>query len=171
MKKTPEPSSPVKTVDDDEDDDDETPPPVVAPRPEHTKSVRAIFSHISSSPTSKLLLVLLSYLLLFFQVYTRPSMIDPLPPPVTSPDSEVASKAVDRQRPKKGKMTDEEIMDKLSTSRHDCVREVLHVVSLLKTYVLSLCSHRNYSQHWRSKKEVYSIRKDRPRVGKSHESQ
>ncbi|KAI2650720.1 Serine/threonine-protein kinase PAK 2 [Labeo rohita] len=87
VKKTPEPSSPVKTVDDDEDDDDEeTPPPVVAPRPEHTKSV-----------------------------YTRPSVIDPLPPPVTSPDSEVASKATDRQRPKKGKMTDEEIMDKLRT--------------------------------------------------------
>ncbi|RXN20819.1 serine threonine- kinase PAK 2 [Labeo rohita] len=48
-------------------------------------------------------------------VYTRPSVIDPLPPPVTSPDSEVASKATDRQRPKKGKMTDEEIMDKLRT--------------------------------------------------------
>uniref|UniRef100_A0A671N087 non-specific serine/threonine protein kinase n=1 Tax=Sinocyclocheilus anshuiensis TaxID=1608454 RepID=A0A671N087_9TELE len=48
-------------------------------------------------------------------VYTRPSVIDPIPPPVTSPDSEVASKAGDRQRPKKGKMTDEEIMDKLRT--------------------------------------------------------
>uniref|UniRef100_A0A673NEA2 non-specific serine/threonine protein kinase n=1 Tax=Sinocyclocheilus rhinocerous TaxID=307959 RepID=A0A673NEA2_9TELE len=34
---------------------------------------------------------------------------------MTSPDSEVASKATDRQRPKKGKMTDEEIMDKLRT--------------------------------------------------------
>uniref|UniRef100_A0A8C2Q499 non-specific serine/threonine protein kinase n=1 Tax=Cyprinus carpio TaxID=7962 RepID=A0A8C2Q499_CYPCA len=87
VKKTPEPSSPIKTVDDDEDDDDEeTPPPVVAPRPEHTKSV-----------------------------YTRPSVIDPIPAPVTSPDSEVASKATDRQRPKKGKMTDDEIMDKLRT--------------------------------------------------------
>uniref|UniRef100_A0A671RIA7 non-specific serine/threonine protein kinase n=1 Tax=Sinocyclocheilus anshuiensis TaxID=1608454 RepID=A0A671RIA7_9TELE len=87
VKKTPEPSSPIKTVDDDEDDDDEeTPPPVVAPRPEHTKSV-----------------------------YTRPSVIDPIPAPVTSPDSEVVSKATDRQRPKKGKMTDEEIMDKLRT--------------------------------------------------------
>uniref|UniRef100_A0A673NHT4 non-specific serine/threonine protein kinase n=1 Tax=Sinocyclocheilus rhinocerous TaxID=307959 RepID=A0A673NHT4_9TELE len=70
----------------DHDDDVETPPPVVVPRPEHTKSV-----------------------------YTRPSVIDPIPAPVTSPDSEVASKATDRQRPKKGKMTDEEIMDKLRT--------------------------------------------------------
>ncbi len=41
VKKSPEPSSPIKAVDDDEEDDDEeTPPPVVAPRPEHTKSVR-----------------------------------------------------------------------------------------------------------------------------------
>uniref|UniRef100_A0A8C1TF24 non-specific serine/threonine protein kinase n=1 Tax=Cyprinus carpio TaxID=7962 RepID=A0A8C1TF24_CYPCA len=48
-------------------------------------------------------------------VYTRPSVIDPIPAPVTSPDSEVASKATDRQRPKKGKMTDDEIMDKLRT--------------------------------------------------------
>ncbi|XP_056303631.1 serine/threonine-protein kinase PAK 2b isoform X1 [Danio aesculapii] len=93
-KKTPEPTSPVKAVndedndedEDDDDDDEETPPPVVAPRPEHTKSV-----------------------------YTRPSVIDPLPPPVTSPESDAASKATDRQRPKKGKMTDEEIMDKLRT--------------------------------------------------------
>uniref|UniRef100_A0A8C1B584 non-specific serine/threonine protein kinase n=2 Tax=Cyprinus carpio TaxID=7962 RepID=A0A8C1B584_CYPCA len=73
-------------LDDSHDDDEETPPPVVAPRPEHTKSV-----------------------------YTRPSVIDPIPAPVTSPDSEVASKATDRQRPKKGKMTDDEIMDKLRT--------------------------------------------------------
>lgn len=37
-KKGTEPSSPnIKDIDD--DDDDEAPPPVVAPRPEHTKSV------------------------------------------------------------------------------------------------------------------------------------
>ncbi|XP_028994473.1 serine/threonine-protein kinase PAK 2-like [Betta splendens] len=61
---------------DGEDDDDDTPPPIVAPRPEHTKSV-----------------------------YTR-SVIDPLPPP---------DKAADKQKKKGGKMTDEEIMDKLRT--------------------------------------------------------
>uniref|UniRef100_A0A8C9XS11 non-specific serine/threonine protein kinase n=1 Tax=Sander lucioperca TaxID=283035 RepID=A0A8C9XS11_SANLU len=78
-----EPSSPnIKDIDD--DDDDETPPPVVAPRPEHTKSV-----------------------------YTR-SVIDPIPAPSTCPDGESASKAADRQK-KKGKMSDEEIMDKLRT--------------------------------------------------------
>uniref|UniRef100_A0A667Z7K5 non-specific serine/threonine protein kinase n=1 Tax=Myripristis murdjan TaxID=586833 RepID=A0A667Z7K5_9TELE len=82
-KKGTEPSSPnIKDIDD--DDDDETPPPVVAPRPEHTKSV-----------------------------YTR-SVIDPIPAPVTCPDGDAASKAVDRQK-KKGKMSDEEIMDKLRT--------------------------------------------------------
>uniref|UniRef100_A0A671VBF1 non-specific serine/threonine protein kinase n=1 Tax=Sparus aurata TaxID=8175 RepID=A0A671VBF1_SPAAU len=65
----------------DDDDDDDTPPPIVAPRPEHTKSV-----------------------------YTR-SVIDPIP----APEGDAASKAADRQKKKPGKMTDEEIMDKLRT--------------------------------------------------------
>lgn len=60
---------------DDDEDDDEAPPPIVAPRPEHTKSV-----------------------------YTR-SVIEPLPP--------VEGDAAAKRR--KGKMTDEEIMDKLRT--------------------------------------------------------
>uniref|UniRef100_A0AAQ4Q4M1 non-specific serine/threonine protein kinase n=1 Tax=Gasterosteus aculeatus aculeatus TaxID=481459 RepID=A0AAQ4Q4M1_GASAC len=67
--------------DGDDDDDDDTPPPVVAPRPEHTKSV-----------------------------YTR-SVIDPLP----ASEVDGASKAADRQKKKGGKMTDEEIMEKLRT--------------------------------------------------------
>lgn len=46
------------------------------------------------------------------QVYTR-SVIDPIPAPSTCLDGEAASKAADRQK-KKGKMSDEEIMDKLS---------------------------------------------------------
>ena len=38
MKKGSEPSSAnIKNIDD--EDDDEAPPPIVAPRPEHTKSV------------------------------------------------------------------------------------------------------------------------------------
>uniref|UniRef100_A0A8C9XSF9 non-specific serine/threonine protein kinase n=1 Tax=Sander lucioperca TaxID=283035 RepID=A0A8C9XSF9_SANLU len=47
------------------------------------------------------------------EVYTR-SVIDPIPAPSTCPDGESASKAADRQK-KKGKMSDEEIMDKLRT--------------------------------------------------------
>lgn len=43
----------------------------------------------------------------FHQVYTR-SVIDPLPAPEGD-----ASKAADRQKKKGGKMTDEEIMEKL----------------------------------------------------------
>ncbi|XP_062849769.1 serine/threonine-protein kinase PAK 2a [Trichomycterus rosablanca] len=60
-----------------DDDDDEAPPPVVAPRPDHTKSI-----------------------------LTRPSMIDPIPPP---------DKSADKQKKGKGKMSDEEIMEKLRT--------------------------------------------------------
>lgn len=40
-------------------------------------------------------------------------MIDPIPAPSACPDGDAASKAAERQK-KKGKMTDEEIMDKLS---------------------------------------------------------
>uniref|UniRef100_A0A672G0J4 non-specific serine/threonine protein kinase n=1 Tax=Salarias fasciatus TaxID=181472 RepID=A0A672G0J4_SALFA len=42
------------------------------------------------------------------------SVIDPIPAPSTCPDKDAASKAADRQK-KKGKMSDEEIMDKLRT--------------------------------------------------------
>lgn len=42
-------------------------------------------------------------------MYTR-SVIDPIP----APESDAASKAADRQKKKGGKMTDEEIMEKLS---------------------------------------------------------
>uniref|UniRef100_A0AAY5KWS1 non-specific serine/threonine protein kinase n=1 Tax=Esox lucius TaxID=8010 RepID=A0AAY5KWS1_ESOLU len=63
---------------DDDDDGDEAPPPIVAPRPEHTKSV-----------------------------YTR-SVIDPLPPP-----PEVDSASNRNKKKQQGKMTDEEIMEKL----------------------------------------------------------
>ncbi|KAF5902433.1 serine/threonine-protein kinase PAK 1, partial [Clarias magur] len=90
----------VATVSEDEDEDEATPPPVIAPRPEHTKSI-----------------------------YTR-SVIEPLPPtpvkdapqsPVSPPPAEGGSaapaasstttRAVDKNRKKK--MSDEEILEKL----------------------------------------------------------
>ncbi|NXJ66664.1 PAK1 kinase, partial [Rostratula benghalensis] len=87
----------VPSVSEDEDDeDDAAPPPVIAPRPEHTKSI-----------------------------YTR-SVIDPLPPPTrdaaTSPISspsenstaapEMLVRNTEKQK-KKPKMSDEEILEKL----------------------------------------------------------
>lgn len=48
------------------------------------------------------------YVFVFSQVYTR-SVIDPIP----APDSDAASRA-DKLKKKGGKMTDEEIMEKLS---------------------------------------------------------
>ncbi|CAM2095605.1 unnamed protein product [Caretta caretta] len=88
----------VPPVSEDEDDeDDAAPPPVIAPRPEHTKSV-----------------------------YTR-SVIEPLPPPPTrdvatspiSPPSENNTASPDtmtrntEKQKKKPKMSDEEILEKL----------------------------------------------------------
>ncbi|XP_008942034.1 PREDICTED: serine/threonine-protein kinase PAK 1 isoform X3 [Merops nubicus] len=91
------PTPAVPSVSEDEDDeDDAAPPPVIAPRPEHTKSI-----------------------------YTR-SVIDPLPPPTrdvaTSPisspaeNSTMASDMLVRnteKQKKKPKMSDEEILEKL----------------------------------------------------------
>ncbi|XP_048400219.1 serine/threonine-protein kinase PAK 3 isoform X1 [Stegostoma tigrinum] len=85
--------------DDDDDDDDNMPPPVIAPRPEHTKSI-----------------------------FTR-SVIEPIVPvapvkdvttsPVTTPPGNITTslnsqlcRNTDKQR-KKSKMTDEEILEKL----------------------------------------------------------
>ncbi|KAL1022228.1 hypothetical protein UPYG_G00023950 [Umbra pygmaea] len=73
-------SSPLSNKGDDDDDDGDEPPPVVAPRPEHTRSV-----------------------------YTK-SVIDPLPPP-----PEVDSASNRNKKKQQGKMTDEEIMEKLRT--------------------------------------------------------
>uniref|UniRef100_A0A674P255 non-specific serine/threonine protein kinase n=1 Tax=Takifugu rubripes TaxID=31033 RepID=A0A674P255_TAKRU len=107
VSKGTEPSSAnIKDIDD--DDDDETPPPVVAPRPEHTKSV-----------------------------YTR-SVIDPIPAPNPCVDGDVASKAADRQK-KKGKMSDEEIMDKLSQTTRTfpgCTVAVGHGVCLCVSFLM-----------------------------------
>ncbi|MEE6511933.1 hypothetical protein FKM82_018818 [Ascaphus truei] len=88
----------VPPVSEDEDDEDEAaPPPVVAPRPEHTKSI-----------------------------YTR-SVIEPLPPaptkdvatsPISTPSensstpAEAAAKNTEKTK-KKAKMSDEEILEKL----------------------------------------------------------
>uniref|UniRef100_A0A4W3GY45 non-specific serine/threonine protein kinase n=1 Tax=Callorhinchus milii TaxID=7868 RepID=A0A4W3GY45_CALMI len=92
---------PVSEDEDEEEEEEEVvPPPVIAPRPEHTKSI-----------------------------YTR-SVIDPFPPPPTkdaatspisaTPDTSSAlggtlPRNTDKQR-KKTKMTDEEIVEKLSMS-------------------------------------------------------
>ncbi|KAL4646965.1 serine/threonine-protein kinase PAK 1 [Arapaima gigas] len=88
----------VATVSEDEDEDEATPPPVIAPRPEHTKSI-----------------------------YTR-SVIEPLPAPCpkdattspVSPPSESSGPAPSSSPPrgadktrKKTKMSDEEILEKL----------------------------------------------------------
>ncbi|CAI5793841.1 serine/threonine-protein kinase PAK 3 isoform X4 [Podarcis raffonei] len=86
------PVSEEEDEEDDDDDDDNEPPPVIAPRPEHTKSI-----------------------------YTR-SVIEPVaaPAPVKEPttpqpensNSNTLYRNTDRQR-KKSKMTDEEILEKL----------------------------------------------------------
>uniref|UniRef100_A0A2K6AYB2 non-specific serine/threonine protein kinase n=1 Tax=Macaca nemestrina TaxID=9545 RepID=A0A2K6AYB2_MACNE len=92
-------------VTEEDDDDEETAPPVIAPRPDHTKSI-----------------------------YTR-SVIDPVPAPVGDSSVDGGAKSSDKQK-KKTKMTDEEIMEKLTFvySRNYCEYEKIGqgpLVSLL----------------------------------------
>ncbi|XP_023560531.1 serine/threonine-protein kinase PAK 2 [Octodon degus] len=77
-------SETAASVAEEEDEDEEAAPPVIAPRPDHTKSI-----------------------------YTR-SVIDPIPAPVGDSHIDGGAKSTDKQK-KKTKMTDEEIMEKLST--------------------------------------------------------
>lgn len=97
-----------------------------------------------------------------FQANTR-SVIDPIPAAV-SPDGDAASKAADKQRPKKGKMSDEEIMDKLSMAAHKSkplahfasemprIYSWLRIAVFVTELIICLCFvvRRNHSQYWRS---------------------
>uniref|UniRef100_A0A8C2WX49 non-specific serine/threonine protein kinase n=1 Tax=Cyclopterus lumpus TaxID=8103 RepID=A0A8C2WX49_CYCLU len=81
----------IATVSEDDDEDEAEPPPVIAPRPEHTKSI-----------------------------YTR-SVIEPLPLPpptkdaATSPISPPPAVGASTDKTRKKKMSDEEILEKLRT--------------------------------------------------------
>lgn len=99
------------------------------------------------------------------QVYTR-SVIDPIPAPNPCVDGDVAAKAADRQK-KKGKMSDEEIMDKLSKWS---VLEIFlfHQHSSLKPAASFTRSNvsvsRNHREHRWPQEEIHQIRKNRPGV-------
>ncbi|XP_007461777.1 PREDICTED: serine/threonine-protein kinase PAK 1 [Lipotes vexillifer] len=81
---------------DEDDDDDATPPPVIAPRPEHTKSVytRSVIEPLPITPTR--------------DVATSP--ISPTENNTTPPDA--LTRNTEKQK-KKPKMSDEEILEKL----------------------------------------------------------
>ncbi|XP_078403639.1 serine/threonine-protein kinase PAK 3 isoform X2 [Cetorhinus maximus] len=89
---------PVSEDDDEEDDDDNVPPPVIAPRPEHTKSIftRSVIEPIMPVAPVK-------------DVTTSP--VTTPPESITSLNSQLC-RNTDKQR-KKSKMTDEEILEKL----------------------------------------------------------
>uniref|UniRef100_A0A8C0XRC7 non-specific serine/threonine protein kinase n=1 Tax=Castor canadensis TaxID=51338 RepID=A0A8C0XRC7_CASCN len=95
--KTVSESPAVPPVSEDEDDDDDaTPPPVIAPRPEHTKSVytRSVIEPLPITPTR--------------DVATSP--ISPTENNTTPPDA--LTRNTEKQK-KKPKMSDEEILEKL----------------------------------------------------------
>ncbi|XP_060540760.1 serine/threonine-protein kinase PAK 1 [Pantherophis guttatus] len=88
----------VPSVSEDEDDDDEAlPPPIIAPRPEHTKSIytRSVIEPLPPAPTR--------------DVTTSP-INSPSENSITPPDT--LARNAEKQK-KKPKMTDEEILEKL----------------------------------------------------------
>ncbi|XP_058042527.1 serine/threonine-protein kinase PAK 1 isoform X2 [Ahaetulla prasina] len=88
----------VPSVSEDEDDDDEAlPPPVIAPRPEHTKSIytRSVIEPLPPAPTR--------------DVTTSP-INSPSENSITPPDT--LARSAEKQK-KKPKMSDEEILEKL----------------------------------------------------------
>ncbi|KAL4829930.1 hypothetical protein H8958_011592 [Nasalis larvatus] len=90
------PAVPPVSEDEDDDDDDATPPPVIAPRPEHTKSVytRSVIEPLPVASTR--------------DVATSP--ISPTENNTTPPDA--LTRNTEKQK-KKPKMSDEEILEKL----------------------------------------------------------
>lgn len=129
--------------------------------------LKICFSYFTFSYISSDLFIIFDRLLLLFrcvaQVYTR-SVIDPIPAPSTCTDGDAASRAADRQK-KKGKMSDEEIMDKLSKS-HLYNKSIVATIQQIKSFYTFDCYllYRNYSQHWRSQEEVHEIWKNWPGV-------
>lgn len=87
----------VPSVSEDEDDDDDAaPPPVIAPRPEHTKSVytRSVIEPLPVTPT-------------------RDVATSPISPAETDPTPADALARNTEKQKKKPKMSDEEILEKL----------------------------------------------------------
>ncbi|KAF3812548.1 hypothetical protein GH733_019350, partial [Mirounga leonina] len=89
------PVSEEEEEEEEEEEDDNEPPPVIAPRPEHTKSIytRSVLESIASPAVPNK---------------------EVTPPSAENANSSTLYRNTDRQR-KKSKMTDEEILEKLST--------------------------------------------------------
>ncbi|XP_028656206.1 serine/threonine-protein kinase PAK 1 [Erpetoichthys calabaricus] len=87
----------VPPVSEDDDEDEMTPPPVIAPRPEHTKSIytRSVIEPLTPPPT-------------------KDAATSPISPPAenSTTSSSTLARNTDKQR-KKTKMSDEEILEKL----------------------------------------------------------
>ncbi|XP_048338389.1 serine/threonine-protein kinase PAK 3-like, partial [Sphaerodactylus townsendi] len=86
------PVSEEEDEEDEEEEDDNEPPPVIAPRPEHTKSIytRSVIEPVATPAPAK----------------------EPTTPQPENSNTNTLYRNTDRQR-KKSKMTDEEILEKL----------------------------------------------------------
>ncbi|XP_069468711.1 serine/threonine-protein kinase PAK 3 isoform X3 [Ambystoma mexicanum] len=95
------PVSEEEDEEDEEEEDENEPPPVIAPRPEHTKSIytRSVIEPIALPAPTK-------------EAATSPVTTQPENTPTPTSTTSTLYRNTDRQR-KKSKMTDEEILEKL----------------------------------------------------------
>nr|XP_029529959.1 serine/threonine-protein kinase PAK 1-like [Oncorhynchus nerka] len=131
----------IATVSEDEDEDEATPPPVVAPRPEHTKSIytRSVIDPLPAPPTR--------------DVATSP--ISPPPPEgatsaITPPTSPSPGPSLPRPADKtRKKMSDEEILEKLRKKYSGTGTVVIFGVTMVTwPWLLCFCSYLVGEELW-----------------------
>ncbi|XP_005947682.1 serine/threonine-protein kinase PAK 1 isoform X2 [Simochromis diagramma] len=108
----------IATVSEDEDEDEAEPPPVIAPRPEHTKSIytRSVIEPLPPPPTKDAATSPISQPTAAAAAVTpaQPAEAAPSSPPSASP-APGPSLPHPQDKARKKKMSDEEILEKLRT--------------------------------------------------------
>ncbi|XP_006749750.1 serine/threonine-protein kinase PAK 3-like, partial [Leptonychotes weddellii] len=109
------PVSEEEEEEEEEEEDDNEPPPVIAPRPEHTKSIytRSVLESIASPAVPNK---------------------EVTPPSAENANSSTLYRNTDRQR-KKSKMTDEEILEKLKSLEETIEKQFPAIRNLLQFYL------------------------------------
>ncbi|XP_039987628.1 serine/threonine-protein kinase PAK 1 isoform X1 [Xiphias gladius] len=114
----------IATVSEDEDEDEAEPPPVIAPRPEHTKSIytRSVIEPLPPPPTKDAATSPIS------PPTAAAAAVTPAPPTEGAPSSPPSASPAPgpslprpQDKARKKKMSDEEILEKLRKA-HSCTR-------------------------------------------------
>ncbi|XP_035772160.1 serine/threonine-protein kinase PAK 1-like isoform X1 [Neolamprologus brichardi] len=127
----------IATVSEDEDEDEAEPPPVIAPRPEHTKSIytRSVIEPLPPPPTKDAATSPISPPTAAAAAVTpaQPAEAAPSSPPSASP-APGPSLPHPQDKARKKKMSDEEILEKLHVLRSPSAGTIVSVGDPKKKY-------------------------------------